>query len=613
MRANVTMTAGNCVGSAPRQWCLMYLQCIVPAVLCVVLFGLDSVADTNWQSVVEWPVKDATTHEMLRAAFTEKDRIVRAELVEAFGAIGDRADADRIRAGMKDPDASVRAAAVRAAGAMKLSLTDKETEALLSDSSAPVRRALMEQATIICGDSAGRVLSKGLSDPAADVRYFAGQSSVTRQEWAAALRGLWERERDGVVAGVMYAGALRWAGDGEREELMRRGLKSAQLPVVLAALRNASVSIPNIVDLLGHEQVIVRIEVVRCLRRTGYKAAAPRLMEMVTAKDSGLREVICGALGELAGEEAVRALGVRAREDEAFLVQVAAAGALARIHTSRALETLVELTGLSRASSREAAARALGGWGDPSVGESLMSLLHDAEARVMAAAADSLGRLRASRSVSALMARAGSGPAEVQERVAWALGEIGSKESVPVLMGMLSNGDQRVESRAVESLGKIGDTTVIPALRKVLVQMGAHDYTVRAEALKVLTQMRDKESVKRAIQLATERVVPPPPGTTEKLYDQDEVRIEALKLVGALGDKSSGEAILRGLTEAPTVAVRFHVASAVSQLTGERYVPVPDERYRSSAIESYDYWKRRTDLPPTGVVLKSNEANASIP
>jgi HEAT repeat protein len=579
----------------------------------VVLFGLDALADTNWQSVVEWPVKDAATHEMLRGAFTEKDRVVRAEIVEALGVVGDRADADRIRAGMKDPDGSVRAVAIRAAGAMKLRLTDKETEVLLADSSVPVRRALMEQAAIICGDSAGRVLSKGLSDPAVEVRYFAGQSSVTRQEWAAVLRGLWERERDGAVAGMMYAGALRWAGDGEREELIKRGLKSAQLPVVLAALRNAMVATADIVDLLGHEQVVVRIEVVRCLRRTGYKSATPRLMEMVTAKDCGLRELICGALGELAGDEAVPVLGVRVREDEAFLVQVAAAGALTKIHTPKALETLVELTGLSRASSREAAARALGGWGDSVVGDRLMGLLDDAEARVMAAAADSLGRLRASRGVSALMTRAGSGPAEVQERVVWALGEIGAKESVLVLVGMLRNGDQRVESRAVESLGKIGDTTVIPALRKVLVQMGAHDYTVRAEALKVLTQMRDKESVKRAIQLATERVVPPPPGTTEKLYDQDEVRIEALKLVRELGDKSSGEAILRGLTEAPTFAVRVHVASIVSQLTGANYVPVPDERYRSSTIESCDYWKRQTELPPTGVLLKSNKTNSSIP
>ena len=65
--------------------------------------------------------------------------------------------------------------------------------------------------------------------------------------------------------------------------------------------------------------------------------------------------------------------------------------------------------------------------------------------------------------------------------------------------------------------------------------MTMHSPNTRQRALEALRRLRDRESTKRVMEIVTDKVVPPPPGSTEWQFDMDDTRAEATVYADVVG------------------------------------------------------------------------------
>jgi hypothetical protein len=116
-------------------------------------------------------------------------------------------------------------------------------------------------------------------------------------------------------------------------------------------------------------------------------------------------------------------------------------------------------------------------------------------------------------------------------------------------------------------------------------EMAAYEPVTRQSALNALSMMEHREVLDQALEIATRPVIPQPQ-SSEKLYDDDAVRIAAVRCISALGDANVAAKLLAGFTQTPPVSMRPAVAEAVTRLTGRPHRPVPEESFRPWSVES---------------------------
>ena len=129
--------------------------------------------------------------------------------------------------------------------------------------------------------------------------------------------------------------------------------------------------------------------------------------------------------------------------------------------------------------------------------------------------------------------------------------------------------DEALKVTLVLALGKTGDQRALPPLRKVLEQIVLTNNLPKAReaAFVALAAAGDKGAIPRAIQIITTAVVPPAPGGGPT-FDDDFVRVAALRYLGAVGDRATGTTLLAAIKHGVTREMRLTVAEALGKLLG---------------------------------------------
>ena len=489
-----------------------------------------------WIPLVTHPLKDAPTHELLRAALKEPDAVARERALDALGLIRNPADAAHVRALLNAELATTRAQAARVAGALGVTLNSEQLAAAARTQPPPAPATKLPD-----------------SLRTADVRTLVH-----------ALQGL-------DSAGAQQHSAL-------------------------------------VLPLLRRPEIVVQEAAVRAVQRGKLTAASPELLVRMDDPDEGLRLAACEALAAMfdtAPRPALITAMVRRLEvDLSSQVRHAAGLLLVALHDPPARDALLGLLQHPRGMTRASAAIALGVWGDSALAAALHPLLNDREDRVARATASALGKLRHPSSkppqLAAFLVRI---PA-VQERVAWALGELKSTEAVPALIEKLTTKDEDLKTSLALALGKIADKRVLPPLRRVLQDIPATNHLPRAReaALLSLTALGDKPSIPRALQIVATTVIPPVAGGGPS-FDDSFVRAAALQLLAALGDKTTGAALVAAIKEQIPREIRPTMADTLTKLLGKPYQPLPDESYQTFFVESLTPWPAKA-VPALGVAEK---------
>ena len=419
--------------------------------------------------------------------------------------------------------------------------------------------------------------------------------------------------RDAAAAAATRRNAGVGANGAKIAPTIAEGLRSENPAIVADALRrmDAGAVLANVTVVLAKLddlEIVVQEEAVRAVGRGAVAQAVPQLLKILGDADEGLRRASAEALTIVGakGERGAVIAGVVARieTDESSLVRAAAGNVLVALHDDAALGALQKSLAHPRGVTRQAAAQALGAWGDTALARELEPLLADTEDLVARTAAEALGQLKNPQSKASLLAQLPARKPFVQEKIAWALGELRAAEAIGALSKLLVTEQENLKVEVVRALGKTGDKAALPFLRQVLFSISVTNLMPRPRvaALEALQEARDKASIPRAIDLVTKLVVPPPPGGGPS-HDDNAVRVAALRLLAALGDKATGAALLAAFTDLAPREIRAVVAETYTTLTGRVYVPLPDEDSRPHFVESLAVPVRPALLVP-GVKLR---------
>lgn len=407
--------------------------------------------------------------------------------------------------------------------------------------------------------------------------------------------GVGERRARATLPAVTLPGDLR----STNTITLVRGLRSLDAE---AARREAT----SVLALLRRPEVVVQEAAVRAIQRGQIATAAGELFARLDDPDEGLRlaasEALAGMFDRVPRPQLTAAMVRRMELDPSSQVRRVAGLTLVALHDAPARDALLRLLKHERGVTRVSAAQSLGIWGDAGLASELHPLLVDSQDLVARAASHALGQLRNPQSKGPLLAAFEARGPVVQERAAWALGELRSTNAVPALIARLGTTDEALKVSLVLALGKTGDKRVLPPLRQVLQQIVLTNNLPKAReaAFAVLTELGDKLAVPRAMDMVTKPVVPPYPGAGPT-YDEDYIRVAALRYLATVGDRKAGAALLAGLKDPVPREVRPTLAETLGKLLNQKYAPVPDEDYRRYFIESTAY-RLIQPAPPPGVV-----------
>lgn len=372
----------------------------------------------------------------------------------------------------------------------------------------------------------------------------------------------------------------------------------------ILTMANALGRSPSVAEIragLSHPNLAVQEAAVDAVGRLRVAELAPAVVPLLKSTDSVLRRHICEALGKAGNDQAAALAGQLARDDDPF-VQRAAGEALLALHSDADREALIGLLKNPRVIVRCEAALALGQWKQPTVALVLHDVLKDPEPKVVRSAAEALGRLGNPESKPPLLEALTREVNIAQERIAWALGELHATEAVTTLIPLLNSSAHTVQTSVAEALGKIGDKQAIPFLQKVLVEMTAHGTTARQRSIEALRHLNDRDSVKRVMQIITEKVIPPPPASTEWSYDMDDTRAEGVRYLEFIGDPKLATTMLEKIKDAPSYRLRKIMAAGVTKLLGKPYMACFSTESRHYWIESIDSGTGMTPFPMPGIV-----------
>ncbi|MEN9576408.1 MAG: hypothetical protein RL514_4263 [Verrucomicrobiota bacterium] len=370
-----------------------------------------------------------------------------------------------------------------------------------------------------------------------------------------------------------------------------------------AARREATL----LLTLLRRPEAVVQEEAVCAIHRGQITTASSELTALLNDPDEGLRraasEALAGMFDRLPRPELTAAMVRRLELDPSSQVRRVAGLTLVALHDTPARDALLRLLGHTRGVTRVSAALALGTWGDSELAGALHPLLGDPADLVARAASHALGQLRNPSSKAPLLTAFEARGVVVQERAAWALGELRSTNAVSALIAQLGTTNEPLKVSLVLALGKTGDKRALPPIRQVLQQIVLLNNLPKAReaAFTALVAAGDKLAIPRAIQIVTTPVVPPAPGGGPT-FDEDYVRIAALRFLAAVGDRAVGATLLTAIKDAMPREMRPAVAETLSKLLGKNYQPIADEDHRRYFVESLGL-RPRPPLPASGTVV----------
>ena len=514
---------------------------------------------------IEHPVKDAATHEMLRAVAGESDPVDRSQALQALARINDPATDGAVVLGLcRDPDPRLRADAWRAAAVLGLEIPADLLREGARDPAPAVRAAAFTAWSVLGSEPDPDLLAAGLEETDPAVRTAAFVCATALETDHAPLVDQLRREEDPLARLGLFR-ALAAAGKTDHAALIAWGLDRDDARVRAQALHSAlpedGVAGETLIALMGSPQPTLREAAVEAADRLQCLEAITHSLRLLPEADSSLRQVICHGAGVLEGTNVIQALQSVITEDTDHRVRTAALDALFQIHTPASLYAITSFLRHADTRLRVSAMERMGKWGDAEVALRLFPILDEEDPVILQTA------------LEALLELAHPGLSDHRDR----------------MVALAQTLEGRMAAAAIRGLGFVGHRDIIPYLHQILNTIAFEDpHQKRLAALEVLQQFENAELIARAFDLVTKRVVPPPPNfpVAGPSYDHDLVRAEALRYIARYDEAEHALTILDRIEDVPQVETRKMLIRFLKHLSGEDYEFVPFQRFRMYLVES---------------------------
>jgi HEAT repeat protein len=527
---------------------------------------LDDVKVEPGPDRIHHPVKDEETHEMLRGFSREEDPVVRLEALRAFALVNGLENSGYIEPLLRDPNPRVAAQAWDTAAQCGLNIDSGQIQSAAASPERGVRAAVFSAMPSLKDAANLALLETGMKDEDPRVRRAAALSTIALFEDLDNMVEFAIEERDRQARLEVYRAILE-KPNSPRTVLLNWGLSSEDPMIAAAAFSSLStgdgkhVHVAEIANGLAAESKAVVDAAVVAVGRLELEQYTDQSIALLDTPDTSLQAAICRTLGAFKSEAVVDALKKVIEGTTDNIVHLEAADALLRIHSGAALDVLASFRQNPDPRLRAAVAERMGRWGDPAVAERVYIMLQDEDADVLDAALVSLLKL------------GNEGLSEYRERL---------RELSRTDIGTAA-------AQAIRALGFIEDRESIPYLMELLKRITYKQIREkRAASLEVLQQFGNTNMVRRAYDLVTKKVVPPPPempmvGPT---FDSTAVRIEALRYIARYDTPENGVKILDKFEDVPTVEQRIFMLKFMKHLSGDDYELVPRQTFETYLVES---------------------------
>ncbi|MEI6082846.1 MAG: HEAT repeat domain-containing protein [Verrucomicrobiota bacterium] len=411
------------------------------------------VIETNLETgVILMPVKDAATHDMLRASLREKDPLIRIQGLVALQTICDPADVELIRKLANDPVATVREQALNKPSAITAKAIEEPTNPDQIRYDLTNKSPLKQQ---LAADAAAKLKLTGLADDL--IPLLDSTDSVLRRHVCEAL---------GALRVEMSVALARQLGRDD-DPFVRRAAADALLSIHSDTARDA------LVELLKHPSAPVRTESARALGGWKQPAVAIALHPLLLDVNPLVARATADAVGKLGNPDSRQPMLDAVSKCPPF-AQARVAWALGELPATAAVPVLIGLLGTSNEETQSNAAEALGKLGDKQAIAPLQKVLFEMKAH------GPTTRQRAIESLRLL------GDRDSTKRVMQIITEKVVPPSPPATEPMYDMDDTRAEG--VRYLKFIGDVTLADQMIKKLIDMPS--YQLRKVMAGLLSQLK---------------------------------------------------------------------------------------------------------------------------
>ncbi|NQT86344.1 HEAT repeat domain-containing protein, partial [bacterium] len=377
--------------------------------------------------------------------------------------------------------------------------------------------------------------------------------------------------------------------DEKLSHMARYALGRMTCPEATAALRNA----------LGKTKGRMLIGVIGSVGSRRDTAAVGALVKLARDPDEAVAGAAIGALGRIAGPEAMKALiallGSGKAEQRLRVVNGVLLCADALVAAGKTADALPIYTNLNKATEpaqvRAAALRGMIACGSPDAMALVVRGLSDKDANAQRVAVGLVRDLSGKKATAVFAAQLPKLPAPAQALLISALAERGDPVAGSAILAAAKSVNKDVRAAAMDALGSIGSASAVPVLATATT---GEDRDVARRSLarlssegveKAIVGLMHKGEPKVRAEMARILVARGAKGCVSDLakaaLDSDaDVRTEALRALGILGDASGLPPLVKLMLGAKAPAERRAAEKAVIAVAGR----VKDENERTRAM-----------------------------
>jgi len=316
---------------------------VLISLLTLVSAAFAQVIETNLETgVILIPVKDAATHNMLRASLREKDPLIRIQGLVALQTIRDPADIELIHKLADDPVATVREQALNKPPPATAKTIEEPTNPDQIRQDLTNKSPLKQQLAV---DAAAKLKLTGLAPEL--IPLLESTDSVLRRHVCEAL---------GILRVEQSTALARQLGRDD-DPFVRRAAAEALLSIHSDTARDA------LVELLKHKSAPVRTESARALGGWKQPAVAPSLHPLLLDTDPLVARATADAVGKLGNPDSRQPMLDAVSKCPPY-AQARVAWALGELHATEAVPVLIGLLSTGGEETQSNAAEALGKLGD---------------------------------------------------------------------------------------------------------------------------------------------------------------------------------------------------------------------------------------------------------
>jgi len=525
---------------------------------------LDDVIVEPGPDRIHHPVKDDQTRKMLRGFSREDDPVVRLEALRAFALIKGLENSSYIETLLQDANPLVAAQAWATAAQCELTIDSERIQGAAASPERGIRAAVFSAMTGLKDAATPALLESGMKDEDPRVRRAAALSAIALLEDFSNVAKFVKEEPDRQARLEVFR-ALLEKPNSSRNDLLQWGLSSDDTMIVATAFSSLSTGDSDRFGEIGKglaaDSKAVLDATIVAIGRLGLEQYTDQAIALLDTPDTSLQAALCRTLGAFTSEHVTEALKMTIEGTTDNIVHLEAADSLLRIHSDAALEVLTSFRQNPDPRLRTAVAKRMGQWGDPSVAERLYVMLQDEDADVLNAVLTSLLEL----------------------------GNKGLSAHRDRLRELSRTDIGNAAAQAIRALGFIEDRESMPYLTEILKKISYKQIREkRAASLQILQQFGNTNMVRRAYDLVTKKVVPPPPempmvGPT---FDASNVRIEALRYIARYDTLENGVKIIEMFEDVPTKKQRIFMLKFMKQLSGVDYELAPRQTFETYLVES---------------------------